>query len=254
MKFHTIWLLLVISTPVSAQIERLMQNLPEVAQSGIFVENPSSDAENEDLARYIQFQRADIAQVDFIELEERSKVSNRPPLNAGRIIGEIGAGVAFGGLFGLAGGMAGYQLEREFSNCSYDLCGLLGFMVGGAIGYTIGSATGVSLVGNIGNETGPFRAALGGSIGGSLLVVAGIAILSRGNVQLGETLSTLAVILAFAAPPVGAMIAFNNNRRYEIPPAPGQAMIDFSKGPIELAPTSVSSRPELYIDLVKVKF
>ena len=179
------------------------------------------------------------------DAEGRKQNTDRPPLNAIRIIGEILAGEV-GGIGGAVAGFAvGFVMDHaifvSLLEVTEELEGLGPCMVIGAVaGYTFGIAGGVYLVGSIGNETGSFWAALAGSSVGILGIWAyGIG------------------------PPVGATIAFNLTRRYDSPRTESRtALINFSHGQMSLAVPSVYFRPHPFdagslsqsVDLVRVRF
>ena len=137
-----------------------------------------------------------------------------PPLDAGRVAGEVavGAGIGFVGL--LLGGAAGAGLECS-SGCPGDFGGLGGAIVGGAVGGVLGVGVGIYLIGNAGEQTGSFGATLGGAVLGATvggLVAAGMA-------NHGSSLDSAAVVLFVASPFVGGVLGFNLTRRWDRPAA-----------------------------------
>jgi hypothetical protein len=132
----------------------------------------------------------------------------RPPLNAGRVAGEILSGTVCGTVCGIALATAGwaltYNYNPEFGDFS-RLTGLSWAYIGASIGFIIGTPLGVWIVGSIGNETGSFFAALGGSFLGALTVVLATQIFKSEDFSL----------IYLALPIVGSTIAFNMTRRYK---------------------------------------
>ena len=129
----------------------------------------------------------------------------KPPLSFVRIGGEIVAGSAAG----LAGGvLPALMIERMYPpppNAT-EILGPSGYaMLVALAGYPLGSATGVYLVGGIGNETGSFFAALAGAFLGELV--------SLGTADwFSSRVLSLSVLVLGA--PVGATIGFNLTRKY----------------------------------------
>ena len=140
----------------------------------------------------------------------------RPPLNPGRVAGEIFAGAY--------AGIGGFFIGREVGEGIADLAGVSREgqrrQIGAVTGYvTAGFATAgmVYAIGNIGNETGDFNAtALGTSVG----FVAALAIARvtmgpndgterrMGNAARWVTINALAML-----PAIGATVGFNSTRR-----------------------------------------
>ena len=156
----------------------------------------------------------------------------RPPSNAGRVTGEILAGGALGTLLGSGGALLGVQIAWDEFHDDLHEHGEYVVLIGWATGSLLGSTIGVYAVGNIGDQTGPFSAALGGSIVGTLIGATGF--LMAWAIQ-GDALYPIAV-LALACPSVSATIGFNLRRRYESPPAESEtALINVRDGQISFA-------------------
>ncbi len=100
------------------------------------------------------------------------------------------------------------------------------------IGLIFGSAYGVYAVGNIGNQTGSFKATLGGSFLGFLGGVGAAACLA----ELYDTNQFFPAqgYCLLAGPPIGATIGFNLTRRYKSPPASKTALINIRDGQMNL--------------------
>ena len=133
--------------------------------------------------------------VSFLKAQKHS--TKTPPLNAVRITSQVLGGSAVG--FGL-----GY-LTASLGSDVYSS------MVYGMGGYLLGSTIGVYLVGNIGDETGSFRAALLGSLTGWLTSYV-LAAISTTCVELDDDSLTLLIL---ALPPIGATVGFNRSRKYK---------------------------------------
>jgi hypothetical protein len=160
--------------------------------------------------------------------------NEKPPASSGRIIGEILAG----GAGGLALGYAGLRLAA--ANCSSndlgDLIACSYFAVlTGAAGYWLGTAGGVYLVGNTGDQTGSFYAALFGTFSGAL--VGGVV----GRVLLKD--KPAGTVIFAAGPPIFAALVFNSGRRYKDSAGSGFGFINVREGRIAVAVPAVCFRP-----------
>lgn len=140
----------------------------------------------------------------------------RPPLNPGRVTGEIFAGAY--------AGIGGFFIGREVGEGIADLVRVRNEdrrrRIGAVTGYvTAGFATAgmVYAIGNIGDETGDFNAtALGTSVGfGAALVIARVTMgpndgteRKMGNAARWVTINALAML-----PAIGATVGFNSTRR-----------------------------------------
>jgi len=179
------------------------------------------------------------------DAETKEQKGEKLPLSAGKITGEILAGVIGGLAVGFVGGS---RLESTSEGCCAgdaptELC-CWWPIIGGAIGYTLGSAIGVYVVGSIGDETGSFLASLGGSIIGVL-----------GGLVLIEPTFGISFLLG---PPIGAAIGFN----YESLAESEIALINFRDSQISLAVPTIYFRPDSFdrriltrrVDFVKMTF
>ena len=148
--------------------------------------------------------------------EEYKRQGEKPPLNVGRIIGEILAGVA-AGLASVAPILVFTYFQRFGEmrmGWSFYLPLLALVMPSGAFP----SAIGVWLVGNIGIERGGFWSTVSGSLlGGPVVVYIAVSI----TLICGLELSVIGYtgILGFLTASVGATIGFNLTRRYKSPTA-----------------------------------
>ena len=133
-----------------------------------------------------------------------------PPLDAGRVAGEVAVGAGIGFVALLLGGAVGEGIECS-GGCPGDFGGLGGAIVGGAVGGVLGVGVGIYLIGNAGEQTGSFGATLGGTVLGATvggLVAAGMA-------NHGSSLDSAAVVLFAASPFVGGLLGFNLTRRWD---------------------------------------
>ncbi|MCH7521347.1 MAG: PEGA domain-containing protein [Candidatus Marinimicrobia bacterium] len=172
---------------------------------------------------------------------------NIPPLNKGRIAGEILGGVVAGVIF--AYGLLGADPNSDV------------FLVEDAIifGSFIGSPLGVYLVGNLGNQTGSLDMTVQGSLFG-ILGTLGLAILIVVN-DIEPVMSIEHALLI--GPSIGATIGFNLDRRFKAPIAEAETgFINLGEGQVSLAAPLIYMRPNPFItgdwvptvDLVRVKF
>ncbi len=205
------------------------------------------------ISRKIEIQRALASKANYLEVQRYSANiqagrARKSALNIGKVVGEIVGGAAAGGLLGTAGWYIGYNLS------DYYMYQLWGASIFGSIGYIVGSSIGVYLVGNIGNETGSYLAAIGGSIlgfaAGTGIALALWDVLPREN---------QALIPFFAAPLIGATIGFNATRKKKSPLEQGDALFNFNEWKMCLAVPDISlrlRRTELIqrVDLVKASF
>lgn len=165
-----------------------------------------------------------------------AQAGEKPPLNGARIAGEIVVGELGGMVGGCVGALVGidfaYRLvtgkkPEEFGGILY---GIGGFYVG----YPIGSVLGVYLVGNIGDESGSFLAALGGGCIGGIIGVVALEWAIRTD------FSWYKVFPALLSAPVAATIAFNLTRKY-------QSSADSDHG-------GQSAAPSFYLNLLRMRF
>lgn len=160
--------------------------------------------------------------------EERQKdgreiALGKPPLNTGKVAGELLAGCVLGAAAGIGGGYLGASI--------LDTGGMFGDIAGAGLGvmvaYPLGCALGVYLVGNLGNETGSFGSALGWAYGGMLVGAIGGGLLS----SLSPTVASVAI---FVTPPLFATLAFNKSRRYKNPQAVSASLLNFRNGKMDI--------------------
>ena len=127
-----------------------------------------------------------------------------PPLSAGRLAGELLAGVAVEAGVGVVGGLAGFGIAAA-GHCSGEFCEIGGLIAGAGAGIVLGAPLGVYLVGQLGDQHGSFGAAFGGSGLGMLL---GLTVATA-------THDPHTLPLLFALPVAGSMLGFNLTRRYD---------------------------------------
>lgn len=175
---------------------------------------------------------------------------NIPPLNMGRIAGEI-LGGAFGGAV-VAYGLLNREGTKE------DALGAASAII---MGSTIGSVLGVYLVGNLGNETGSLGKTVQGSILG-LLGSMGLLIL----IPISDNDRFLAIanpLFLVMSQSIAATVGFNTGRRYKTPSAAVETgLINLNDGQMSLASPLIYMRPNPFItgnwvptvDLVRVTF
>jgi hypothetical protein len=147
-----------------------------------------------------------------------SQSESKPPLNALRVCGEITAGSAGGlALLLLPTPLVDLSLKNTDAGVAMAL-GYLYLLSALAVTYPLGIATGVYLIGSVGDESGSFWAALGGSYIGGL---AGAGIL------LGGDFDRDAFVPALLMAPIAATIAFNITRKREKSSASAAPPISF---------------------------
>lgn len=120
----------------------------------------------------------------------------------------VAGGCAGGCLVGPLGGVIGMVIGSELAGCSQLGCGMKEALIGLSIGYTIGNTYGVYMVGTTGGDTGPFLAALVGSILGAMPGLANW--LTTEEVALSMVLSSMGATL-------GAVWAFDITQRTRSP-------------------------------------
>jgi hypothetical protein len=141
-----------------------------------------------------------------------------PDLEPARIAGQliVGAYSGIGGYF--VGSWAGAYIADALPTESQSTIDNIGLTFG-VVGATLATAGGVAAVGNIGDQTGSYSAALAGTAGG---VVAGILInqLVYGHARLPSGSGSskrrwVEASLEALLPSLGATIAFNSSRRFK---------------------------------------
>jgi hypothetical protein len=177
------------------------------------------------------------------DMPEQGQEDEKPPLDGVKIAGE-----ALTGCFTGCGGflmslVAIFALEETSVYPPFWL----------ASGTSFGSAVGVYAVGNIGNETGSFKATLAGSCLGAALSLATLY---------SDTPEDFVVALPCCSL-AGAIIGFNLTRRHKSPPVESQnALINFRNSQMSLAVPNVYFRPDSSgrgnltqrVDLVRISF
>jgi hypothetical protein len=141
-----------------------------------------------------------------------------PPVEPARVAGEVLAG-AYAGIAGyFVGSWTGSALGRLLPTASDGTRHQIAFGAG-IVGATLATAASVSVVGNIGDQTGSYPAALAGTVGG---VAAGLLLnqLLYGHARLpsehgSSRVRWIEASLEALLPSVGATIAFTSTRRYK---------------------------------------
>jgi hypothetical protein len=141
-----------------------------------------------------------------------------PAIEPARVAGEVLAG-AYAGIGGyVLGNWAGGMLASMLPSTSDGARDRIA-MVSGILGAGIATAASVAAVGNIGDETGSYPAALAGTAGG---VAVGLLLnqLLYGHARLpseGESsrVRWIEASLEAMLPAIGATIAFNSTRRFK---------------------------------------
>lgn len=166
--------------------------------------------------------------------ENQIRYNKKPPLNYGRILGEI----VLGGIGGIGLGYAGARIGGQSFECEGEdgfLCGLYGALIGASIGWMAGSTAGVYVVGNAGDERGSLMATLLGSLGGILI----------GTVISGALLQDddESPMIFLTVPPISAAIvaafAFNSSRRYRSISSSASGLIDIRDGRVRFNVPSI---------------
>ena len=182
--------------------------------------------------------------------EINSSNDTKPPLNAGRITGEI----LIGSAGGLLGGVFGFIIASPFEKIRFH-----SFM----IGHSIGSATGVFTIGNLNNETGNFGASLIGSALFEILAFLDYKpyLSTSDEWAFYNNFRKITFLFGFAAP-IGATIGFNSTRRYKTSPINETGLINIEDGRMYLSMPlvhlqSISSEKSYVkhqVDLVNISF
>ena len=194
--------------------------------------------------------------------EERQKEGGeirlgKPPLNTGKVAGELLAGCVLGAAAGMGGAYLGASISILDTGRSFgDI--IAGAGLGMMAAYPLGCALGVYLVGNLGNETGSFGSALLGAYGG-MVVWGGSAIALN---KLSPTSSTVASLAFLVIPPLFATLAFNKSRRYKNPQAVSASLLNFRDGKMDIGFPAIrvlpsapgSSKLDWEVNLASVEF
>lgn len=170
-------------------------------------------------------------------------LTDEHPFGAGQTIGCFASGTAAGGLLGGAIGALSYYTFTSDEDQD-NISGTTGFIVGGLLGYTVGNALGVYGFGRISDETGSFKATLVGSalglMAGGLGLLASERWFAHPNDGSNDTISGT---ILFAAPPLGATIAFLVTRRNDPPESASEnALINLERGRFCLGAPTLSFR------------
>ncbi|MCH8837328.1 MAG: PEGA domain-containing protein [Candidatus Marinimicrobia bacterium] len=169
---------------------------------------------------------------------------NIPPLNRGRIAGEILGGVVAGVIF--AYGLLGADPNPSDVLLAEDAI---------IFGSFFGSPLGVYLVGNLGNQTGSLDLTMPGSLFGLLGIVVLFVVY---DIELVLPIEHALLI----GPSIGATIGFNLDRRYKNPSVEVETgLINLRDGRMSLAAPLIYMRPNPFIsgdwvptiDLVRVR-
>lgn len=191
--------------------------------------------------------RTYLLRINDVENKERTGV--KPPLDAGRIVGEV----LVGGVLGFGGGYLGLRIAFYQAGNIYGPHLVVPLLVG----MTIGSSLGVYSIGTVGNETGSYGATFLGSV-----VATGMAIMLITAVEKNSPSEWIGWIGLFTLPTLGGVMGFNLTRRYETSPVPETAFINFRDSQMSLGIPTISFRLNPFdkgnfiqsVELVKVEF
>ena len=158
---------------------------------------------------------------ESVNVENEKQGRLKPPLNIGRIAGEILAGTAAGFAVTVP---AAYVTEIKLVDTKAHFVAfpfLVVFIIFLALLYGFASAVGVYLVGSIGKQTGPFLSTIGCGLFGGLVMLAMLAVsfVLSGVLILGVEKVVLWACWAFVflIAPILATLGFNWSRRYKKP-------------------------------------
>jgi hypothetical protein len=152
------------------------------------------------------------------QVEPPNDGADTPSLEPARLAGQVLAGAysGIGGYF-LASWAGGLVMDR-MPMASDGTKDKVQFAMG-LVGATAATAASVTAIGNIGDQTGSYRAALAGTVGG---VAVGLVInqLLYGHSRLpaeegSSRVRWLEASLEALLPSIGATIAFNSTRKYK---------------------------------------
>ena len=149
---------------------------------------------------------------------DKQRATPRPQLEPARIAGEVLAG-AYAGIAGyFFGNWAGGMLAGTLPTASDGTREQIAF-AGGIAGAALTTAASVAFIGDIGDQTGSYPAALAGTAGG---IAAGLLLnqLLYGHARLptehgSSRVRWIEASLEAMLPAIGATIAFNSSRRYK---------------------------------------
>lgn len=152
-----------------------------------------------------------------------------PPLDGGRLVGELllGGLIGFGGV--IVGGFAGAGLcvDNGGEDGGDDFACLGSIVIGAYVVGAVGFGLGVGIVGRSGSQTGSIGAAIGGTLLGGL-----VSLLS-----LYSNNDELIVGAMVGLPVLGGMIGFNATRRWRNPSpsfAPIGSLVRLDRGGVSL--------------------
>jgi hypothetical protein len=178
-----------------------------------------------------------------LSLEERAE-KNFTYIKAGPAgPGKVSAEMVVGGLGALLGGTlcatVGFNIGSEGNSGGFCCCddgGIIGALVGYAVGSNLGAATGVYVVGNSGGEKGSYWAGLGGSLLGTMLGgLVAVSILKSSDDDSG----TLPLFILTTAQVGGAAIAFNSTRKRKVE-VPSGSILNLKDGKLALSVPEVN--------------
>lgn len=154
----------------------------------------------------------------------------RPPLDAGRVTGQLLLGPMVGSVVGLtAASIAATRCHDDDELLGNLGCQIENFLYFGAPAYAFGNTATIYAIGNLGNETGSFFLPLLGSLAGTYA-----GLLAGGAAG--------SFVPFFAISSLSGTISFNLTRRYREPP-PGEDRRTRSTSGLQLAVHHIPPRP-----------
>ncbi len=154
---------------------------------------------------------------ESINVENKGQVHQKPPLSAKKIACEILAGSALSVVTLLVVYVTGVIVVDKGCFAVFGFLAMFVFIFPPLNG--VGSAVGVYLVGNRGNETGPFLATSGlGFLGALVMALLVFFLFAAGDVMSVLEKTVLWAIVLLTAP-IMATLGFNLTRRYKEPPS-----------------------------------
>ena len=142
--------------------------------------------------------------------------SDTPPLEGGRVVSEVGAGLLAMPIGFVIGGIVTERIAEGFGASDQRASQVA--LVGAYTGAALATATGPWLVGTRGRVTGSYAATLGGAVAGGLGSYVLVRIFDDDDDSSDRPcrlVCSLATVAIFALPSVGATIGFNLSRKYE---------------------------------------
>lgn len=160
----------------------------------------------------------------------------KPRFRPGIFLLEIGAGAVLGAVFSMPAGYLGAVIERNVFGNQGEWAGFAGGIIGLSMGYAFGSGLGVYLTGKNCGDNGKFWASIGSALGGGL---GGILILTLDSDS--YAFGAIAVLMA----PFTAMVAFNLSREAVIGEKINAGLIHFQgkKPMITFPQVKIESHP-----------